>query len=72
MSRGAAATVGHTRVPRTVRAAKKALAKPALTIVDAIQDPQIFAPWFRDAQTWMAWVRCSQGYVRPAARRCRD
>jgi hypothetical protein len=55
MSRGAAATVGHTRVPRTVRAAKKALAKPALTIVDAIQDPQIFAPWFRDAQTWMAW-----------------
>ena len=38
-----------------VRAAKKALAKPPLTIIDACQDPEIFGPWFKDARTWVSW-----------------
>lgn len=30
--------------------------KPAsLTILDAIADPQLFAPWFKSAETWAAW-----------------
>jgi hypothetical protein len=41
--------------PRTARAAKKALAKPPLTIIDAVRDPEIFGPWFKDAQTWASW-----------------
>src|ERR1700733_7414871 len=54
MSR-AAARAERTRAPRAVRSAKKALAKPPLTIVDACLDPEIFAPWFKDMQTWTAW-----------------
>jgi hypothetical protein len=27
-----------------------------LTILDAIRDPQLSAPWFRDARTWRAWL----------------
>jgi hypothetical protein len=26
-----------------------------LTILDAIRDPALFAPWFRDPSTWLAW-----------------
>ena len=26
-----------------------------LTILDAIRDPSLFAPWFRDPSTWRAW-----------------
>ena len=25
------------------------------TILDAIDDPQLFAPWFRDRSTWSSW-----------------
>ena len=25
------------------------------TLLDAIDDPQLFAPWFRDRATWQAW-----------------
>ena len=25
------------------------------TIIDAINDPQLFAPWFKDRETWLAW-----------------
>jgi hypothetical protein len=34
------------------------------TIIDAIDDPQLFAPWFRDRATWAAWftfLRCLFG-----------
>jgi hypothetical protein len=48
------ATVNSKRV-RTTAHARKAEPKPPLTIIDACEDPQIFAPWFRDAQTWTAW-----------------
>src|SRR5258706_14390802 len=30
--------------------------RPALTILDAINDPHLFAPWFKDPATWAAWV----------------
>jgi hypothetical protein len=55
MSRGAAAVVERTRAPRTVRAAKKAVARPPIEIITACQDQDIFGPWFKDAQTWAAW-----------------
>jgi hypothetical protein len=29
--------------------------KPAVTIFDAIDDPNVFGPWFRDRATWTAW-----------------
>src|SRR6516164_3069941 len=25
------------------------------TLLDAIDDPQLFAPWFRDRSTWASW-----------------
>jgi hypothetical protein len=28
---------------------------PTLTILDAVSDPKLFAPWFRDEATWRAW-----------------
>ena len=28
---------------------------PMLTILDAIRDKALFAPWFRDPSTWRAW-----------------
>ena len=42
-------------------AAKKAKAAPAiepvalLSIIDACRDPDLFAPWFKDTETWAAW-----------------
>jgi hypothetical protein len=27
-----------------------------LTIIDAIQDEELFARWFRDKATWQAWL----------------
>jgi hypothetical protein len=27
-----------------------------ITILDAINDPQLFAPWFKNAATWQAWL----------------
>ncbi len=30
-------------------------ARPAVTIMDAIGDPNLFAPWFRDPATWQGW-----------------
>ena len=27
----------------------------AVSIMDAVADPQLFAPWFRDKRTWAAW-----------------
>jgi hypothetical protein len=29
---------------------------PTLTILDAINDPHLFRPWFKDPTTWAAWV----------------
>lgn len=29
--------------------------KPALSIIDACMDPDIFGPWFKDPQSWTAW-----------------
>jgi hypothetical protein len=29
--------------------------KRAVTILDAIADRHLFAPWFRDRETWAAW-----------------
>ena len=29
--------------------------KHAVTILDAVDDEHLFAPWFRDAATWQAW-----------------
>jgi hypothetical protein len=29
--------------------------QPALTILDTINDPHLFAPWFKDSNTWTAW-----------------
>jgi hypothetical protein len=26
-----------------------------VTILDAVRDPKLFAPWFRDPSTWRAW-----------------
>ena len=26
------------------------------SILDAIDDPQLFAPWFRDRSTWSSWL----------------
>ena len=26
-----------------------------VTILDAMGDPNLFAPWFRDAGTWQGW-----------------
>jgi hypothetical protein len=25
------------------------------TLLDAVDDPQLFAPWFKDRSTWAAW-----------------
>jgi hypothetical protein len=30
-------------------------ARPPLTILDAINDGKLFAPWFKDRETWAAW-----------------
>ncbi len=30
-------------------------ARPAVTILDALGDPNLFAPWFRDPATWQGW-----------------
>lgn len=30
--------------------------RPTLTIHDAIRDPHLFAPWFKDPSSWAAWV----------------
>ena len=29
--------------------------RPPLTILDAVADDKLFAPWFRDRATWNAW-----------------
>ena len=48
------ATVERTRV--TAKAlARKGEPRPPLTIIDACEDPKIFAPWFKDRATWAAW-----------------
>jgi hypothetical protein len=26
-----------------------------MNILDAIHDPNLFAPWFKDRDTWSAW-----------------
>src|SRR5215203_2054205 len=28
---------------------------PRLTILDALEDEKLFAPWFRDPSTWFSW-----------------
>jgi hypothetical protein len=30
--------------------------KRAVTILDAIDDPHLFAPWFKDRETWQSWL----------------
>src|SRR5450759_2836087 len=30
--------------------------KHAVTIIDAINDKHLFAPWFKDRATWAAWL----------------
>src|SRR5450759_21927 len=30
--------------------------RPPLTILDAVADDKLFAPWFRDRATWNGWV----------------
>jgi hypothetical protein len=54
MSRRSAATVKRKQVRATSRA-PKAEPKPAISIIQACEDPEIFGPWFKDAQTWTAW-----------------
>ena len=29
--------------------------RTGLTIIDAVRDSKLFAPWFRDLNTWAAW-----------------
>ena len=29
---------------------------PSVNIIDAVNDPNLFAPWFKDTKTWSAWV----------------
>src|ERR1019366_1259508 len=52
MSRRNAATAGSARKSGTAHATK---AGPPLTIIQACEDPQIFASWFKDRATWAAW-----------------
>ena len=26
-----------------------------MNILEAVRDPKLFAPWFRDTTTWQAW-----------------
>ena len=40
--------------------------RAAITILDAIADPKLFAPWFKDRKTWAAWFAFLAGAVRPA------
>jgi hypothetical protein len=28
---------------------------PAMNIIEACGDPELFAPWFRDRATWRSW-----------------
>jgi len=39
------------------RTTKKALGStaPPITIMDAVSDPDIFGPWFRDRESWSTW-----------------
>jgi hypothetical protein len=53
-SRPAATTTGSARRSATARAAK-AEPKAPISIIAACEDPQIFAPWFRDKETWSGW-----------------
>ena len=34
---------------------RRPVAKPPITILDAVRDTKLFAPWFRDEATWRAW-----------------
>jgi hypothetical protein len=54
MSRRNAATAGSARKSGTAHATK-AEPKPPLTIIQACEDPQIFASWFKNRATWAAW-----------------
>ena len=47
------ASAAASRAPARSRSAPRA--KPALTIIDALNDEALFAPWFRDRQSWAAW-----------------
>lgn len=40
----------------TTPATRLQIIKPSLTILDAINDPLLFKPWFCDKATWTAWV----------------
>src|ERR1035437_2821051 len=62
------ATAGRHR-SRTARAPKAEPTAP-ISIIAACEDPQIFAPWFRDKETWAAWfcfLKCMFGLPLDAA-----
>jgi hypothetical protein len=47
---------GSRHAPRAQhRTTGKQPTPPSITILDAIQDQHLFAPWFRDAATWASW-----------------
>jgi hypothetical protein len=31
------------------------VSRRSLTVIDAVQSPKLFAPWFRDENTWLSW-----------------
>ena len=40
---------------RRVTTTSTSTTAPPLSIIDACRDPNLFAPWFRNKQTWAAW-----------------
>ena len=54
MSRRSAATVKRKQATSSSLATKPEPKAP-ISIIQACEDPQIFAPWFKDAQTWTPW-----------------
>lgn len=41
--------------PRRVRLTRRARPTPRVSIIDACNDPQLFAGWFKDKRSWRAW-----------------
>lgn len=44
------------RTTTTPPAPRPRIIKPSLTILDAINDPHLFKPWFKTGTDWTAWV----------------
>jgi hypothetical protein len=47
--------INKARAPTRIQRTKPEQTAP-IPIVDAISDPDIFGPWFKDRKSWAAWL----------------